>query len=140
MCIAAMQEHLMETIWESWDGKSFSNDFRRNAVIFGVDNSSILHTDSLKNIFLVLCEGPIENINGSFGTTVKKYSINFICLLMEKIYVSLKLIIKGQTFAFNFVWEVYLKNVILMNLKKYLFKELFIVFQTITMLLIIMTW
>ena len=84
MCIAAVQEHLMETIWESWDGKSFSNDFRRNAVIFGVDNSSILHTDSLKNIFLVLSDGPTENINGSFGTTVKKYSINFICLLMEK--------------------------------------------------------
>ena len=34
------------------------NDFARNVVIVGVDNSSSSHTDNQKNNFLVLGEGP----------------------------------------------------------------------------------
>ena len=37
----------------SW---SFSNDFTRNVVIFGVDNSSSSSTDNRKNNYLVLGE------------------------------------------------------------------------------------
>ena len=43
------------------------NDFARNVVIFGVDDSSSFHTDNQKNDFLILGEG---------DTTEKKFSIN----------------------------------------------------------------
>ena len=39
----------------SW---SFDNDFARNVIIFGVDNSSSSHSDNCKNNFLILGEGP----------------------------------------------------------------------------------
>ena len=58
----------------SW---SFGNDFVRNVIIFGVDNSSSSHTDNHKNNFLVLGEGTTYDINGSFGAAEKKFSINF---------------------------------------------------------------
>ena len=35
---------------------SFCNNFARNVVIFGFDNSSLHHTDDRKNNFLVLGE------------------------------------------------------------------------------------
>ena len=57
----------------SW---SFGNDFVRNVIIFGVDNSSSSHTDNHKNNFLVLGEGKTYDINGSFGAAEKKFSIN----------------------------------------------------------------
>ena len=46
---------------------SFGNDFARNAVMFGVDNSSSSHADNCKNSFLVLSEVPTDDINGSVG-------------------------------------------------------------------------
>ena len=49
----------------SWN---FGNDFTGNAVIFEIDNSSSSHSDSRKNNFLVLGEGPTYGINGSFGS------------------------------------------------------------------------
>ena len=49
----------------SW---SFDNDFAKNAIIFGVDNSSSSHSDKRNYIFLVLDEGPTYSINGSFGS------------------------------------------------------------------------
>ena len=55
----------------------FDHDFARNVIIFGVDNSSSSHTDNLKNDFLVLGEGPTDNINGSIGAAQKKFSIHF---------------------------------------------------------------
>ena len=58
----------------SW---SFDNDFARNVIIFGVDNSSSSHYDNRKNNFLVLGEGPTYGINGSFGSPEKKFNINF---------------------------------------------------------------
>ena len=39
----------------------------RNAIIFGVDNSSSSHSNYRKNKFLILGEGSTFEINGSFG-------------------------------------------------------------------------
>ena len=58
----------------SW---SFGYDFARNGETFRVDNSSSSHTDNRKIIFLVLSEGTTYDIDGSFGTPDKKFSINF---------------------------------------------------------------
>ena len=55
----------------SW---SFDNDFTRNVIIFGVDNSSSSHFDNRKNDFLILGEGPTYDTNGSVE---KRFSINF---------------------------------------------------------------
>ena len=58
----------------SFDGKgswSFNVDFARNAIIFGVDNSSSSDTDNLKNDFLILGEGDTFGINGSSGASGK---------------------------------------------------------------------
>ena len=44
---------------------------------FGFDNSSSSHFDNCKNNFLLLGEGPTADINCSFGSLKKKYSINF---------------------------------------------------------------
>ena len=41
---------------EEWH---FGNDYARNIIIFGADNSSSSHTDDLKNNFLRLGEGDI---------------------------------------------------------------------------------
>ena len=56
----------------SW---SFDNDFAKNVIIFGVDNSSSSHSDNRKNNFLILGEGPTYGINGSFGAPEKKLLI-----------------------------------------------------------------
>ena len=64
----------------AFDGKgswSFNDDFARNVIVFGVDNSSSSHTDNLKNEFLILGEGNTFGINGSFGAHEKKIDINF---------------------------------------------------------------
>ena len=58
-------------------GSSFDNEFARNVIIFGVDNKSSSHSNNHKNNFLILDEGPTSAINGSFGSSVKKFSINF---------------------------------------------------------------
>ena len=67
--------------WENeFDGKgswSFGNDFARNVVIFGVDNSSSSHTDNRKNDFLVLVEGQADGIHDNTGAAEKKFRINF---------------------------------------------------------------
>ena len=46
-------------------------------VIFGVDNSLSSHADDCKNIFLVLSEGPTDDIKSCIGAAKKKFSINF---------------------------------------------------------------
>ena len=66
--------------------------------------------------------------------------ITVICLLMKKLKLSLKQIFKKSTFLLNFVSKAYLKNLILVNLKKYLLKELNIVFQFILKLSINVTY
>ena len=54
----------------SWN---FCKDFAKN-----VDNSTSSNTDNRKNNFLVLGEGPIYDIYGSFGSPEKKFSSSFI--------------------------------------------------------------
>ena len=53
----------------SW---SFDNEFARNVIIFGADNSLSSHSDNRKNNFLMLGEGPTYGINGSFLSREKK--------------------------------------------------------------------
>ena len=55
----------------------FSNDSAKNIKIFSVDNSSSSHTDNSKNDLFVLGEELTYDINGSFGTPEKEFSINF---------------------------------------------------------------
>ena len=61
-----------EITFDSAGSWSFDNDFARNAVIFGTDNSSSSHSDNRKNNFLILGAGPTYGINGSFGSPEKK--------------------------------------------------------------------
>ena len=59
-------------LFDGKDSWSFNDDFARNVIIFGVDNSPSSHTDSLKNNFSILAEGDSFGINGSFGGSEKK--------------------------------------------------------------------
>ena len=109
-----------------WKGDwSFDNDYARNVIIFGVDNSSSSHADNLKNNFLILGDGDTFSINGSFGALEKKFSINSskantkFCLSLHYnadnsyLFVNWKEIfnlnptMKMLTFQINFVSEVY---------------------------------
>ena len=63
--------------FDSAGSSSFDNDFARNVIIFGVDNSSSSHSGNRKYNFLILGEGLTYGINGSFGSPEKKFSINF---------------------------------------------------------------
>ena len=67
---------------------SFGNDFDRNVVISGVDNSSSSHTDNCHNDFLLLGEGPTDDINGSVDAAEQTFSINFSKAKI-KLYLSL---------------------------------------------------
>ena len=58
-----------------WKGSYyFGNDFARNIVAFGIDNSSLSHADNKKNNFLVLDEGPTDGINDNTGAVEKSYT------------------------------------------------------------------
>ena len=64
-----------------FDGKgewSFGNECSRNLAIFGVANSSSSRADNRKSIFLVLSEGDVFGLNGSFGAPKKKSLVLFI--------------------------------------------------------------
>ena len=56
---------------------SLDNDTTRNIMMFGVDNSSSSHSDSHKNNFLILREGPTFGIDEKFGSPGKMFSIDF---------------------------------------------------------------
>ena len=56
---------------------SYGNDFSRNVVTFGVDNTSSSHTNNQKSNFLVLGEGSTEDINDGLGAAEKKL-LNFV--------------------------------------------------------------
>ena len=49
----------------SW---SFEDNFARNVIIFGADNSSSPHSDNRKNNFSILGQGPTYGINENFGS------------------------------------------------------------------------
>ena len=135
---------------------SFGNDSARNVVIFGVDNCSSSHTDNCKNNCLILGEGPTFGINGSFGLPEKEFSNNFckaktkFCLglhynddnsyLIENKSLGLKPIMETSTFQLGFVYKVYLMDFMLLSLEEYLLEEIPTIFQSITMLLISMTF
>ena len=80
---------------------SFDNDFARNIVIFGVDNSLSSHADNRKNNFLVLSEGPTDYINGSLGAAERKFSIIFS---KAKIKLCLGLHCEYWRFLFVIFW------------------------------------
>ena len=117
---------------------SFDNDFARNVIIFGVDNSSSSHSDNRKNNLLIFSEGPTYGINGRFALPEKKFNINFtrtntkFCLSLHynadntylfadgKEKLNLKGTTKILTFQLTFVLEVYPMDLVLLSLEKYL--------------------
>ena len=117
----------------AFDGKgewSFDNDYARNVIIFGIDNSSSSHAGNLNN-FLILVKGDTFGINGSFGELEKNFSINFT---------------KANTkFCLSFHYNVN-KNYLFVNVKEiFKFKaeckeislnRMCMIFQSITILLI----
>ena len=101
---------------------SFDNDFIRNVVTFAVDNSSSSYSDNRKNNFSISGEGPTYDINGSFGSPEKKFNINF-----TKVNTRLCLSLhynadNSYLFALqlNFVPEVFLMDLVILSLEKYL--------------------
>ena len=63
--------------FDSAGSLSCDNEFARNVIIFGVNNSSSSHSVNRKNSFLILGEGPTYGINGSLGSPEKNYNITF---------------------------------------------------------------
>ena len=72
MCIVATEQHLIVL----GGSQGFDNDYVRNVIIFGINNTSLSHADNQKNNFLILGEGPSFEINGKFGSPEKKFRIN----------------------------------------------------------------
>ena len=75
----------------------------------------------------MLREGSACGIIGSFASPEKKFArvciitlIIVIYLLMKRKSLSLKLTIKMLTFQLNFVLEIYLMDLVLLSLQKYL--------------------
>ena len=59
----------------AFDGKgcwSFNNDFARNIIIFAVGNSSLCHTENLKNKFLISGKGDTFLTNSSLDAPERK--------------------------------------------------------------------
>ena len=52
--------------------QSFDNNFAKNIILLGVNNSSSSHSENWKNNFLVLGEVPTYGIDGSFESPGKK--------------------------------------------------------------------
>ena len=78
---------------------SFGIDYARNVAIFRVDNSSSSPTDNLKNYFLILGEGDIFGINGSFGAPEKclvlslvKHIQHFALLCIAEVMIVISLL------------------------------------------------
>ena len=130
--MASTEQDLREKTW------SFNDNFAKNVIIFGVDNSSSSHPDNLENDFLILREGDAFGINGSFDAPEKNNNINFgeiktkLCLILcynsdnsyffvkRKNTINLKLVIKMLTFRLTFFQEEYLINLTTLIPKKYL--------------------
>ena len=127
---------------------------RKNVVNFGDDNSLSSHGNNRKNNFLVLGEGLVYHINESFGSPEKNFTIifskantkcclslhyhgdNSYFLLMKKKSLSLKPTLKMLIFQFNFLYEEYLMDLVLLNLQK----EMYMISQSNTMILINLTY
>ena len=86
----------------------FDSSITRN-VVFGVENSSSSHFDNHKNNILILDEGTTFEINGGFEKKEKRCSINFTE--------------RNTKFCFgifNFLSDIYLMDLVLLSLQKYL--------------------
>ena len=59
---------------------NFDNDTAKNVIINGIDNSLSSHADNCKTNFLILGEGPIYGINGSFSSP----EIKLILILVKQ--------------------------------------------------------
>ena len=59
----------------SWNS---DNNFARKVIIFCVNNTSPSNAANWRNNILVLGEGSTFDINGSFGSPEKKFSVNFM--------------------------------------------------------------
>ena len=116
----------------SW---TFDNDTARNVITFGVDNGSSSHAENAKNdVFVVKRRSNLRNFvspekkfRNNFSKANKKFCLNFlimpiivICLLMEKKSLNIKPTMKMLTFWLGFVPEVYLMDLVLLTLEKYL--------------------
>ena len=66
-----------EITFDSAGSWSFDICFARNVIIFGVDNSSLSHSDNCKNNSLILGKDPTFRSNGRFSSPEKKFSIDF---------------------------------------------------------------
>ena len=109
-----------------------------NVIIFGFDRSLSSHADNRKNNFLISGGSPTYGINGSSGSPEKRFSLNFtkanamFCLSLHynaddnylfvngKEILNLKLAIKMLTLQLIFFSEVFLMDLVLLNLEKYL--------------------
>ena len=80
----------------------YFNNYARNVVIFGADNSSSYNTDNRKNSFSMLSVGPTSGINGRFGSAEKKFSVEFnkakkkFCLSLNYSHDNSYLFVNGQ--------------------------------------------
>ena len=52
--------------------QSFDNNFAKNIILLGVNNSSSSHSENWKNNFLLLGEVPTYGIDGGFESPGKK--------------------------------------------------------------------
>ena len=125
-------------------------------IIFGVDNSSSSHSENGKNNFLVLGQGPTYGVNWSFGSPEENLNINStkakLCLSLHYNADDIYLFVNGKkifkfkayntnaNFPMHFVSKVYLMDLILLSLEKYLYVERCIIFQSITIILINLTY
>ena len=57
---------------------NYENDFARNVLIFGVDNTSSSHTDNQKNNFLVLGEGPTKDMSDRLVRQKRKLALTSV--------------------------------------------------------------
>ena len=57
--------------------QNFSNEFTQKLVSFDADNSQLKNLEISYNNFLVLGEGPTDEINDKISQREKRFSINF---------------------------------------------------------------
>ena len=142
------------------DGKgrcSFGYDSTKNVISFGFANSSSSHADNCKSNCLVLDQGDTFGINGSFGAPEKLFSINFskgktkFCFSLHYKGNNSDLFLNGKNFKFktnngndNFPTQLCLGSISngfdALESGEVSLKGIFMIFQSITMLLINLTY
>ena len=100
------------TAFDGFGSWIFGNDIAKNVRVSAVGNRSLSHSDSCRNNFLELSEGPTDDINDTISPAEQNFSINNpkvnpeVCLSLQcngdkcylffhgKTTICLKLIIK----------------------------------------------